>query len=85
MEGVAFSLGCSWHTNSGFWCGISDILTTPRLIPPPHTHTHYHLYISPVSMVSLRQARVVLGVGGSYEDSLRPRRGKRGWREFFRT
>lgn len=46
---------------------------------------HYCPYLSPVSVVSLRQARVVLGLGGRYEDSLRPRRGERGWREFFRT
>lgn len=83
MEGVAFSLGFGWHTNSGFQCGISDILLQHQgLSPLPR---HYHPYISTVPMVSLRQARVVLGVDGSYEDSLRPRRGKRGWREFFRT
>lgn len=35
-------------------------------------------------MVSFRQSRMVLRVDGSREDS-RPRREKRGWREFFRT
>lgn len=38
--------------------------------------------LSPVSVVSFKQGRVVLGVGGSCEDSLRPRMGKWGWREF---
>lgn len=75
MEGVVCSLGCSWHTNSGFRCGISDILTTPRFISPPPPPTLSSLHFS--CLHSLRQARAVLGVGSSYEDSFRPRRGKR--------
>lgn len=81
MRGVAFSLGFGWHTNSGCHCGISNIL--------PHQAHSPCLSLRSLPFSCLRgQLQAGEGgprVGGSYEDSLRPRRGKRGWREFFRT